>query len=145
MNLFGFKDVVFDSFNEDNEFVHFHVSVSKMSVCPHCGSKRIWVHDHRTQRIKDTHIRGKKSLIHLRKTRYGCKSCGCRFERNLDFIANGHTMTKRLVFAIVHEFDVVYSISSIANRYNVSSNTVLRILNCLSVPRGKFSEVLCID
>ena len=54
-------------------------------------------------------------------------------------------MTKRLVFAIVHEFDVVYSISSIANRYNVSSNTVLRILNCLSVPRGKFSEVLCID
>ena len=95
--------------------------------------------------LKDTHICGKKSLIHLRKTRYGCKSCGCRFERNLDFIANGHTMTKRLVFAIVHEFDVVYSISSIANRYNVSSNTVLRILNCLSVPRGKFSEVLCID
>ena len=100
MNLFGFKDVVFDSFNEDNEFVHFHVSVSKMSVCPHCGSKRIWVHDHRTQRIKDTHIRGKKSLIHLRKTRYGCKSCGCRFERNLDFIANGHTMTKRLVLLL---------------------------------------------
>lgn len=52
MNLFGFKDVVFDSFNEDNEFVHVHLFVSKMSVCPHCGSKRIWVHDHRTQRIK---------------------------------------------------------------------------------------------
>ena len=27
MNLFGFKDVVFDSFNEDNEFVHVHASV----------------------------------------------------------------------------------------------------------------------
>ena len=54
-------------------------------------------------------------------------------------------MTNRLVFAIVVEFDEVYSISSIANRYNVSSNTVLRILNCLSVSRDRLSEILCID
>ena len=145
MNLFGFKDVVFDSFNEDNEFVYIHACVSKMSICPKCGSKKIWVHDHRIQKIRDTHIRGKKSLILLKKTRYDCKSCGTRFERNLDFIAKGHTMTKRLVCSIVAEFDEVYSISSIANRYNVSSNTVLRILNYLSTSRDKLSMVLCID
>ncbi len=145
MNLLGFKDVVFDSFYEDNDFIHVHASVKKMDTCPHCGSKRIWVHDHRIQKIKDTHIHGKKCLIHLKKTRYDCKSCGCRFERKLDFIAKGHTMTNRLVFAIVYEFDELYSISSIANRYNVSSNTVLRILNCLSVSRDRLSEVLCKD
>lgn len=145
MNLLGFKDVVFNSLTEDNDFVHINASVTKMNACPHCGSKKIWVHDHRIQKIRDTHIRGKKSLIHLRKTRYDCKSCGCRFERELDFIANGHTITKRLVFAIVSEFDELYSISSIANRYNVSSNTVLRILNCLSASRDRLSEVLCID
>ena len=50
-------------------------------------------------------------------------------------------MTNRLVFAIVVEFDEVYSISSVANRYNVSSNTVLRILICLSVSRDRLSEV----
>ena len=88
---------------------------------------------------------GKKCLIHLKQTRYDCKSCGCRFERDLDFIAKGHTMTNRLVFAIVYEFDELYSISSISNRYNVSSNTVLRILNCLSVSRDRLSEVFCID
>ena len=70
MDLFGFKDVIFDSLNEDNEFVHVHACVLKMSVCPKCGSKRIWVHDHRIQKIRDTHIRGKKSLIFLKKTRY---------------------------------------------------------------------------
>lgn len=145
MNLLGLKDVVFNSFDEDNEFVHIHTSVKQMDTCPHCGSKRIWVHDHRIQKIKDTHIRGKKCIIHLKKTRYDCKSCGCRFERKLDFIAKGHIMTTRLVLAIVAEFDEVYSISSIANRYNVSSNTVLRILNCLKVLRDKLSEVLCID
>ena len=145
MNLLGFKDIVLDSFNEDKEFVHIHASVKKMNTCPHCGSKRIWVHDHRIQKIKDTHIRGKKCIIHLKKTRFDCKSCGCRFEKELDFIAKGHTMTNRLIIAIVVEFDEVYSISSIANRYNVSSNTVLRILNCLSVSRNILSEVLCID
>ena len=54
-------------------------------------------------------------------------------------------MTNRLVFNIVAEFYEVYSISSIAKRYNVSSNTVLRILNCLSVSRARLSSVLCID
>ena len=145
MNLLGFKDVIFDSFVEDNDFVYVHASVEKMDTCPHCGSKRIWVHDHRIQKIKDTHIHGKKCLIHLKKTRYDCKSCGCRFERELDFIAKGHTMTNRLVFAIVAEFNDLHSSTSIAKRYNISPNTVLKILSCLSVSRTELSKVLCID
>ena len=145
MNLLGFKDVIFDSFDEDIEFVHIHASVKGIDTCPHCGSKRIWVHDHRIQKIKDTHIHGKKCLIHLKKTRYDCKSCGCRFERELDFIAKGHTMTNRLVFAIVAEFNELHSSTSIAKRYNISPNTVLKILSCLSVSRTELSKVLCID
>ncbi|MFR7872827.1 transposase family protein [Peptoniphilus grossensis] len=145
MNFLGFKDVIFDSFVEDNDFVYIHTSVKKMDTCPHCGSKRIWVHDHRIQKIKDTHIHGKKCLIHLKKTRYDCKSCGCRFERELDFIAKGHTMTNRLVFAIVAEFNELHSSTSIAKRYNISPNTVLKILSCLSVSRTELSKVLCID
>ena len=43
MNLLGFKDLIFDSLVEDNEFVHVHASAKKMDTCPHCGSKRIWV------------------------------------------------------------------------------------------------------
>ncbi|MEF3317891.1 transposase family protein, partial [Peptoniphilus grossensis] len=74
---------------EGKEFVDIYASVKNMNNCPHCGSKKIWVHDHRIQKIKDTHIRGKRCLIHLKKTRYDCKSCGCRFERELDFIAKG--------------------------------------------------------
>ena len=101
MNLLGFKNVVFNSFCEDNDFVHVNVSVTKMDTCSHCSSKKIWVHDHRIQKIKDAHIHGKKCLIHLKKTRYDCKSCGCRFERELDFIAKDHTMTNRLVLPLL--------------------------------------------
>ena len=145
MNFLGFKDVIFDSLAGGKEFVDIHASVKNMNTCPHCGAKRIWVHDHRIQKIKDTHFHGKKCLIYLKKTRYDCKSCGCRFERELDFIAKGHTMTNRLVFAIVAEFNELHSSSSIASRYNVSSNTILKILDCLYVSRNRLSEVLCID
>ncbi|WP_144020118.1 transposase family protein [Peptoniphilus phoceensis] len=142
MNLLGFKDVIFDNFDEDNNFVHIHASVKKMDTCLHCGSKRIWIHDHRIQKIKDTHIYGKNCFIHLKKTRYDCKSCGCHFERDLDFIAKGHTMTNRFVFAIVAEFKELHSSTSIAKRYNVSINTVLRILSYLSVSRDNLPKVL---
>lgn len=60
MNLLGFKDVVFDSFYEDNDFIQVNNSVKKIDTCPHSGSERIWLHDHRFQKIKDTYIRGKK-------------------------------------------------------------------------------------
>lgn len=54
-------------------------------------------------------------------------------------------MTNRLVFAIVAEFKELHSSTSIAKRYNVSINTVLRILSCLSVSRDNLPKVLCID
>ena len=54
-------------------------------------------------------------------------------------------MTNRLVFAIVAEFNELHSSTSIAKRYNISPNTVLKILSCLSVSRTKLSKVLCID
>lgn len=47
ITLLGFKDVIFDSFCKDNGFVHINASVTKMQACPHCGFKKILVHDHR--------------------------------------------------------------------------------------------------
>ena len=52
MNLLGFKDVVFNSLTEDSDFVHINASVINMNICPNCGSKKIWVHDHRIQRLR---------------------------------------------------------------------------------------------
>ena len=51
MNLLGFKDVVFNNLTEDNDFIHITASVTNMNACPDCGSKKIWVHDHRIQKI----------------------------------------------------------------------------------------------
>ena len=145
INLLGLKDITVTDLKEDNEFVYVHADVDKMNTCPHCGSTSVWVHDHRINNFRDTHLHGKKCIIHLRKTRYNCKSCGKRFERDLDFIAKGHTITKRLVACIVKALKEVCSISSIAKNFNVSNNMVHRILDLISIPRLSLPEVLCID
>ena len=41
MNLLGFKDIIFHSLAEGNDFVDIHASVKNMNTCPHCGSKKI--------------------------------------------------------------------------------------------------------
>lgn len=145
INLLGLKDITVINLEEDNEFVHVHACVDKMTTCPHCGSTKIWVHDHRIHNIRDTHLHGKKCIIHLIKTRYDCKSCHKRFERKLNFIAKGHSITLRLVECIVRDLRGVYSISSIAKNYNVSSSLIQRTLDLISIPRLSLPEVLCID
>ena len=116
-----------------------------MGTYLHFTSKKIWVRKYRIQKFKGIHLHGKNCLIHLKKTSYNCKSCGCSFEIEFDYIAKCHIMTNRLVFCIVVEFDEVYSISSIVDRYNVSYNSVPRILNYLRVSITRFSNVFCID
>lgn len=145
INLLGLKDITVNKLEEDNDFVYVHADVDKMNTCPYCASKKIWVHDHRVHNIKDTHLHGKKCIIHLRKTRYNCMSCNKRFERKLDFIAKGHSITLRLIECIVRDLRWVYSISSIAKNCNVSNNMVHRILDLISIPRLNLPEVLCID
>lgn len=145
INVFGFKDVIVNSIDESDEVIHVNSSVVKMDTCPHCGSKKIWVHDHRIHNFRDTSFRGKFTIFHLKKTRYNCKSCGKRFERDLDFIAKGHTITKRLVACIVKALKEVCPISFVARNHNVSSAMVKRILDLISISRLSLSEVLCID
>lgn len=145
INLLGLKDITVNKLEEDNDFVYVHADVDKMNTCPYCGSRKIWVHDHRVHNIKDTHLHGKKCIIRLRKTRYNCMSCNKRFERKLDFIAKGHSLTLRLIECIVRDLRGVYSISSIAKNCNVSNNMIHRILDLISIPRLTLPEVLCID
>ena len=131
--------------NNNEEYVHIYAKVDKPKKCPHCGSKNIWVHDHRIQKVKDTPITGKTSIIHLKKTRYNCKHCGKRFEGKQDLVPKNYTITLRLILNILKEFKEVYSIKSIAKRYKLSWHTITRLANMLPSIRNPLPEVMCID
>lgn len=145
INLLACKDVVVNNFKEGENVVVIEAQTKKLKSCPYCGSKHIWVHDHRTQKIKDTQMHGKKRIINLRKTRYNCKCCGKRIDSKTELVAKKMTMTKRLIASIAREFKELYSIKSISRRYSVSTSTVTRVLSYLSVERKSLPKVLLID
>lgn len=131
------------SWNE--EYFHIYAKVDKPKKCPHCGSKNIWVHDHRTQKVKDTPITGKVSIIHLKKTRYNCKSCGKRFEGKQNLVPKHYTVTLRLILNILNEFKEICSIKSIAKRYKLSWHTITRIAKMLPANRNTLPKLMCMD
>ena len=145
INLLACKDVVVNKVKESDNLVVIEAQTRKLKSCPYCGSKHIWVHDYRTQKIKDTQMHGKKCIINLRKTRYNCKCCGKRIDSKTELVAKKMTMTKRLVASIAREFRELYSIKSISRRYSVSTSTVTRVLSYLSVERKSLPKVLLID
>lgn len=145
INLLACKDVVVDKIKESDSLVVIEAQTKKLKSCPYCGSKHIWVHDHRIQKIKDTQMHGKKCIINLRKTRYNCKCCGKRIDSKTELVAKKMTMTKRLIASITREFREFYSIKSISRRYSVSTSTVTRVLSYLSVERKSLPKVLLID
>ena len=145
INMLACKEVVVNKVRESDNLVVIEAHTKKLKSCPCCGSKHIWVHDHRTQKIKDTQMHGKKCIINLRKTRYNCKCCGKRIDSKTELVAKKMTMTKRLIASIAREFKELYSIKSISRRYSVSTATVTRVLSYLSVERKSLPKVLLID
>lgn len=113
-------------------------------VCPCCGRKTKRVHDYRRQIIKSLPYGGKNVYLHLRKRRYVCQ-CGKRFYEKYTFLAKYNRMTKDVYASIFNDCKTTDSYKSIAQRHNVSFNTVARVINFYDRTIHKCPEVLSID
>ena len=127
-NILGIANVSADKIERNREGVHIYISTKQsVHVCPCCGQKTKYIHDYRTQKIKDLNLYGEHCYLMLRKRRYVCGNCGKRFYEN-------KAMERKA------------SCKDIAAEHNVSSATVLRIfsLRCFTA-RPQLPEVIGID
>lgn len=51
----------------------------KAHKCPCCGNKTSYIHDYRTQNVKDIQMFNKQTIFMYRKRRYICKKCNKKF------------------------------------------------------------------
>ena len=74
------KDYITNKIERNREGVHIYISTKQsVHVCPCCGQKTKYIHDYRTQKIKDLNLYGEHCYLMLRKRRYVCGNCGKRF------------------------------------------------------------------
>ena len=120
--------------------------VQKVTSCPFCHNY-IKVHDYYDRKLTHSTFSNKKCTIIYSQRRYRCPQCELTFREGNPFIDSSEHITYKTKFNILKELkypEATYT--SVAKRYNVSANKVIRIFEKhVDIPRKKLPAILSID
>ena len=143
--LLNIEEVIVKKVVHADTFTKIYLETKpKEHICPVCGVLTKRIHDYRMQTIKDLPFQLKHCYLVLKKRRYTC-SCGKRFYEDYAFLPRYFQRTSRLTAFIAATLHDTASVSSIAERCNVSVSTVNRILDTISFHRPTLSRTISID
>lgn len=151
INLLGIKDenIIIDDYflDEDKNEINVFVSLKKENYyCPKCGSMHCCVHDYRNIKITHSNFISKKCNIIYKKRRYRCKECKYAFFETNYFVYGYNRISDTTLDGILKDLKTTISFLDIANRYNITSQTVLNYMDKYICPKRRIlSEVICID
>ncbi len=95
-----------------------------------CGKASTFVvKDRPVQNIKWLDCGGRQVIINLRKTRWKCKCCNKTITPSPKFINRYNRISKHIKHKIALDLVTTHSLTSIAKKYRVSVNTVIRVMN----------------
>jgi len=145
--VLGLSNVCVEKIQDSSTALHLQLSTKvTKQVCPRCKATTSRVHDYRLQIIKDLPIRGKEVYLFLKKRRYVCPACGKRFFEKYSFLPRYARFTSDVYTSIISSLGEKVSLKAIAKRHNVSSKTVTRLLDIISVPsKPELPTVMGID
>ena len=140
--LLGLKDknihlaeepVTMDKIEGVNHFVVDGTLTYTPSCCAKCGVVNeshgdIIKHGRKTSTIKLTHVNFQPVLLKLRKQRFLCKHCGATFTAETKLVDRHCYIANSIKSTIAMELREIQSMALIAKHMNVSSHTVLRVL-----------------
>lgn len=143
--LLNLKEVKVKKVIHADSYVKIFIeSIPSIQTCPCCSKQTKQIHDYRMQRIKDLPFQFKDCYLVLKKRRYRC-SCGKRFFEKYDFLARYQQRSTRLTKYIANELRNSVSMKSVAQKANVSTSTVSRILDTIHYTCPPLKEAISID
>lgn len=123
--------------------------INKPETCPCCGSDKINVHGYKESNIKLMPISGFKALLKLNKQRYKCKNCNKTFIAKTDIVKKNCYISNNIKYGVALKASKKISEKDISEEFNISHNTVNRIINSFfeshKVNYKYLPEVLCFD
>lgn len=145
--LLNLQGVIVKNIEKFSDCTHIYIEMPlKTHICPCCSTHTMAVHDYRVRKIKDLPAFSQNIVLHYRRRRYSCKSCGKSFAEKNTFAPKYHRVTHRLVAEIFRKTASVVSFSAIAKELNLSVSTAIRIFDTVSyIKPDTLPEVLAID
>ena len=115
--------------------------------CPACNSNHIVIKDYYYKDINCSESIHIKDIFRIKTPRFKCKDCNKTFTKPLSNIEENRSISNKTIQMICADFHVTKTFSEIADRYHVSTATVINIFdNDIATPnRLSLPEVLCID
>lgn len=119
----------------------------KKRICPFCNHEFMFVHTYKWMTIKLTTTIGLKEELRINRIRYKCPKCHKTHTFELVGLERNKTISNFVITAIKKEFYEIQSFTTIANRYDVSLQTVINIFDeyTINMPRLPLPKYLCID
>lgn len=145
-DLLGLKGTTLIKIEEIKNVKHIYLETKLESkICPHCYFPTQKIHSYRMQAIKDTEIGGLQSILHIKKRRYRCNSCGHTFYEKLPFLKRYQRHTLRVMVKVINDYRHESSTKRIAEMNYLTPGITMRIFDRISYPRPKLPRVLSID
>ena len=133
-NLLGIANVFVDKIENNSSNIKISLSTqAKEQICPCCGQSTKYIHDYRTQKIRDIPFQNKETFLFLRKRRYICKFCGKRFFEKYDFLPRYRHFTGRVYASVLNALREKISFKDVGKRFSISSASVFRIFELVTV------------
>ena len=128
-------------------FVYEVEEAYRQLICPHCNHNFLYIHSYKWMCIKLNSTIGVKECLRIRRIRYKCPKCGKTHSFKLHGIEKNKSISNFVVTAIKKEFYEIQSFSTIAKRYNISTNHVIRIFDNYTkiIPRRSLPKYMCVD
>ena len=131
-----------------SKIIHAKLSYSP-NHCPHCHGKDIIKWGSKTSNIRLLKILEYNSILRLQKQRFRCKDCGKTFSAETDIVDKNCCISNDVKLAITLKLQKNISEKDIASDFNVSPNTVNRIINSFfkeHLPNKNYlAQALCFD
>ena len=150
-NLLGIEDenIIIDDYFTDNttNTLIIHVSLRRtQQVCQQCGSIHTYVHSHHPKKLIHSNFTSQKCILLYNQKRYECLDCKATFLETNYFALRHNRISDVTLNCILKDLKTTDSYLNIANRYNVTSQTVLNYMDKYIDPKRRcLPEVLCID
>lgn len=144
--LIQLEDVIVTNIECIEKEMHIYLRMEqRVHRCPRCGTFTSKIHDYRIQLVKDVSICGFNTILHLKKRRHVCNSCGKRFYEKISFLPKYHRFTNRVFMQVFEQLKDCRSIKNIAGANNMSPPTAAKVVNMIGHTTNKLPEVLAID
>lgn len=139
-------EIIDETIIEDKYFFKIYLKPDDVLICPQCHSHDIMLFGKKTRNFVDEYYTDSKAYITLVYHRFKCKYCSKMFCDSVPVLNAKETIPMTLKLNVIEDLKHDSSFTFIANRRNVSVQTVINIFETyIHYERVPFGDVICMD